>query len=65
MFKNYGNKWVHGTIFKKLIPVTYLIKTYSKICKRHINQLIDSNVNRKTIMSRKEKDVLKEFKWLI
>lgn len=44
MCKNYspGDKWIPGNVWKKLSPVTYLIKTLdNNVVKRHLNQIID------------------------
>lgn len=37
-------KWVPGSVVKVLGPVTYLVKVFGKLYKRHVNQLIGSKL---------------------
>lgn len=39
-------KWVPGSVVKVLGPVTYLVKVCGKLYKRHVNQLISSELQK-------------------
>ena len=42
-------KWVPGTIVKGLGPVTYLVKVYGKMYKRHVNQMITTETEMRNV----------------
>ena len=42
-------QWVPGTIVKMLGPVTYLVKVYGKVYKRHVNQMITTEIEMRNV----------------
>lgn len=37
-----GEKWLPRTIIRVLGPVTYLVDVNGKVCKRHVNQMLQA-----------------------
>lgn len=39
-----GKKWLPGTIISVLSPATYLVDVNGKVCKRHVNQMLQTEI---------------------
>lgn len=40
------DRWVPGRIIRRLGPVTYLVRVTGKVCKRHVNQLLATELEK-------------------